>query len=51
MNKNMNNNIILDDRNSKIKFPLHKTSKLALIFAMLSSFSWLLLYAVNNKKH
>ncbi len=36
---------------NEISLIKHKTSKLALIFAMLYSFSWLLLYAVYNKKH
>ncbi len=44
MNKIMNNNITLDHRNSKMTFPLHSTSKRILIFAMLYSFSWLVLY-------
>lgn len=48
MNKNMNNNITLDHRNSKMTFPLHSTSS-AIIFAMLYSFSWLVLYAVYHK--
>ncbi len=49
MNKNMNNNIILDHRNSKMTFPLHSISKRALIFAMLYSYSCLVLYAVYTK--
>ncbi len=44
----MNNNITLDHRNSKMIFPLHLTSKSS-IFAMLHSFSWLVLYAVLTK--
>lgn len=50
MNKNMNNNITLDHRNSKMTFPnFYSTSKSAFIFAMLHSFSWLVLYAVLTK--
>ncbi len=44
----MYNNITLDHRNSKMIFPLHSTFS-ALIFAMLCSFSWLVLYAVLTK--